>query len=59
MMGLFYLTLGTKNFWIVNLSLFGVGFFILATIPLCFEFGVELTYPVAEVHSTGIEMIAT
>lgn len=55
--GLFGLTLG-QAYWVLLVSVFCIGFFMVSTAPVGYQYAAELTYPVPEGTSNGMLTLA-
>lgn len=55
--GLIGLTFG-QSYWILLASVFSVGFFMVSTAPVGYQYAAELTYPVPEGTSNGMLTLA-
>lgn len=52
-----YVTAPTGSVFILSLNFIVVGLGIIPILPVCFAFGVELTYPVPEAMSNGMMLL--
>ncbi len=55
--GLIGLTYG-QSYWVLLLSVFVIGFFMVSTAPIGYQYAAELTYPVPEGTSNGMLTLA-
>jgi MFS family permease len=53
-LGLFIATLSLESMYITGISISLIGIFLTPILPISYEFGIELTYPIGEATSGGI-----